>query len=173
MYVLYGGALEGGTSLGSLDPESGVTLTGDATPIGKLISRAGDVDGDGFPDLLVSGASMKGRVYAVLGSDALHSSVIDDLGRLLQIEGDSQNEDLPQGLDVVGHVNSDNRDEIVVSSLVSVSMLLGTKGDYPDQRRLGDLHERSSGRLALWLERTPVARRVGRRKCRRRLRWLR
>lgn len=132
VYVLYGGgALSGGLALSGAGAARGVILTGDTTPIGASISRAGDVNGDGTPDLLVSGASTKGRVYAVLGSDALQSSVIDAQPNLLQIEGDSGPEALPQGMDFVGHVNGDRRDEVVVSSLVAVTMLLGTGGPYP------------------------------------------
>ncbi len=131
VYVLYGGALSGGLALGGAGAARGIILTGDATPIGASISRAGDVNGDGTPDLLVSGASTKGRVYAVLGSDALQSSVIDAQPNLLQIEGDSGPEALPQGMDFVGHVNGDKKDEVVVASLVAVTMLLGTDGPYP------------------------------------------
>ena len=131
VYVLYGGALSGGLALSGAGAARGIILTGDATPIGALISRAGDVNGDGTPDLLVSGASTKGRLYALLGSDSLQSSVIDAQPNLLQVEGDSGPEALPQGMDFVGHVNADKKDEIVVSSLVTVTMLLGTDGPYP------------------------------------------
>ena len=64
VYIVYGGAFTGSFFAAS----AGVTLTGgDTAPIGDLISRAGDVNGDGTPDLLVSGRFLKGRVYAVLG----------------------------------------------------------------------------------------------------------
>ena len=131
VYVLYGGALSGGIALSALGAERGVTLTGDTSPIGALISRAGDVNGDGTPDLLVSGSADNGRVYAVLGSSTLMPAVIDALPSLLKIDGDAQNEALPQSMDTVGHVTTDRRDEVVLGSLVAVTMLNGTKGAYP------------------------------------------
>jgi hypothetical protein len=131
VYVLYGGALSGGTALTSLSAQRGITLTGDAAAIGALIGGAGDVNGDGTPDLLVSGASANGRVYAVLGSSTLASGVIDALPDLLQIEGEKFGEGLPLSLDGVGHVNADNRAEVVMASQASVVMLQGTNGAYP------------------------------------------
>ena len=130
VYVLYGGTFSGGTALANLSAARGVTLTSSGASIGNLISRAGDVNGDGTPDLLISAALNNGRVYAVLGSDKLKSSDIDALPNL-RIDGDLQNEALPQSLDYVGNVNSDGRDEIVVASQVSVTLLLGTDGAYP------------------------------------------
>lgn len=131
VYVLYGGALSGGVALSGLNAQRGVALTGDTSPIGALISRAGDVNGDGLPDLLVSGSANNGSVFAVLGSGALKSGVIDAAADLLQIDGDAQNEALPQSMDAVGHVTNDKRDEVVLGSLVAVAMLQGTKGAWP------------------------------------------
>jgi hypothetical protein len=131
VYVLYGGALSGSTALAGLSPQGGVTLSGDTVAIGALIGRAGDVNGDGIPDLLVSGASDNGRVYAVLGSEALQSATIDALPGLFQIEGDSKNEALPQSLDTVGHITNDALDEVVVASLTTVALLQGQNAAYP------------------------------------------
>ena len=131
VHVLFGGTLSGGAAFASLNAQRRATLTGGTAPIGALISRAGDVNGDGIPDLLVSGASANGRVYAVLGSGSLKSAVIDAVPDLLQIEGDAQNEALPLSLDAVGHVTTDKRDEIVIASLASVVMLQGPTGAYP------------------------------------------
>ncbi|HEY0463326.1 MAG TPA: Ig-like domain-containing protein [Polyangiaceae bacterium] len=132
VYVLFGGALSGAIALESLPVERGIKLSGSATtPIAQRINRAGDVNGDGIPDLLVTGASMNGRVYAVLGSATLASSDIDSLSNLLQIEGGVQSEHLPTSFDVVGHVNDDRADEIVMASYASVTVLQGTDGQYP------------------------------------------
>ena len=137
VYVLYGGALSGGIALGSLSAQRGVTLTGDASPIGALIGHAGDVNGDGTPDLLVSGALDNGRVYAVLGSKALKGGVIDSLPGLFQIDGDLKNEALPQSLDAVGHVTSDALDEVVMASFTTVAVLQGQKAAYPPKDDVG------------------------------------
>lgn len=131
VYVLYGGALSGGIALDGLSAQRGIILTGNASPIGALISRAGDVNGDGRPDLLVSGSANNGSVYAVLGSSSLASGLIDAAADVLQIEGDAQNEALPQSMASVGHVTSDKRDEVVLGSLVGVTLLQGTKGPWP------------------------------------------
>jgi hypothetical protein len=131
VYVVLGGALSGAVGLDSLSATQGATLTGKSAPIGALISHGGDVDGDGIPDLLVSGASANGRVYAVPGGKALKSTAIDDIPGLLQIENDSINEVL--GLDYVGNVDGHLGDEIAMTNHGSVVMVQGTApgGAYP------------------------------------------
>lgn len=126
VYVLFGGSLSGALSLASLPAARGVKFSGAATaPIAAQISRAGDVNGDGVPDLLVAGASDNGRVYALLGSATLASSPIDSAPGLLQIEGSTVSEHLPVSFDVVGHVNDDAADEIVMTSYESATVLSG------------------------------------------------
>ena len=128
VYIVYGGALTGALPAAGAD----VVLKGrDVAPIGSMISRAGDVNGDGTPDLLVSGTSLNGRVYAVLGGKNLKSSDIDNLADLLQIDGATPGEGLPVSLDYVGHVDADAKDEVVLASLKSVTMLRGPAGAYP------------------------------------------
>jgi hypothetical protein len=126
-----GGALPGATALGSLTAAQGVTLIGKSASIGALISHAGDVNGDGIPDLLVSGASSYGRVYAVLGSKILKSAAIDDVPGLFQIQSGAPNELLPLSLDYVGKVDADDKDEIAMTSRSSVAMVLGASDAYP------------------------------------------
>ncbi|HEY3252549.1 MAG TPA: Ig-like domain-containing protein [Polyangiaceae bacterium] len=131
-YVLFGGALSGAISLATLPAARGVKLSGSASaPIAQRINRGGDVNGDGIPDLLVSGASDNGRVYAVLGSATLSSSDIDSLPNLLKIDGGMLSENLPTSFDVVGHVNDDRADEIVMASYTSATVLQGTADQYP------------------------------------------
>jgi hypothetical protein len=131
VYVLSGGALSGGTALASLGPARASLLTGGAVVIGDLVSRAGDVNGDGVPDLLVSGRSANGRVYAVPGSNTLKSGVIDAVPDLLQIEGALNNEALPKTMDYVGRANADDESDVAMASLSSVVMLQGTATAYP------------------------------------------
>ena len=128
VYIVYGGALTGALAAGS----AGITLNGsDSAPIGDIVSHAGDVNGDGTPDLLVSGRFLKGRVYAVLGGKNLKSANIDDLPDLLEIDGASPGDSLPVSMDYVGRVDSDTKDEIVMASIKSITMLLGRAGAYP------------------------------------------
>jgi hypothetical protein len=124
VYVVLGGALSGALALDSLSATQGATLTGKSAPIGARISRGGDVNGDGTPDLLVSAASSNGRVYAVPGAKALKSIAIDDVPNLLQLENDSINEVL--GLDYVGDVDGHPGDEIAMTNHGSVIMVQGT-----------------------------------------------
>jgi hypothetical protein len=133
VYVVFGGALSGGLSLGGPSATPGATLSGKSAAIGALISHGGDVNGDGIPDLLVSGASPNGRVYAVLGSKSLKSSAIDDLPELLQIESGALNELLPESMDYVGNVDAQPGDEIAMTNHSSVVMVQGTApgGSYP------------------------------------------
>jgi len=132
VYVLFGGSLSGALSLSMLPATRGVKLTGSATaPIAAQISRAGDVNGDGIGDLLVSGASDNGRVYAVLGTATLASSDIESVPELFRIEGGSVSEHLPVSFDVVGHVTDDQTDEIVMTSYESATVLNGSSSSYP------------------------------------------
>jgi len=138
VYVLFGGALSGAMPLAMLPAARGIKLTGTSTvPIGELISRAGDVNGDGSPDLLVSAPLGNGHVYALLGSSTLKSGDLASVPNLLQIEGGSINEHLPLSLDVVGKVNADDADEVVLASLSSVVVLLGTDSAYPSTTATG------------------------------------
>lgn len=131
VYVLFGGALSGGYALGALTSARGARLTGGTAPIGELIGGAGDVNGDGTPDLLVSGASNNGHVYAVLGSDRLKDSPIDSLTGLFQIEGGSINEGLPSSLDTVGKLAGDDKDAVVLASQGGVVVVRGSSAAYP------------------------------------------
>ena len=89
------------------------------------------MNGDRVPDLLVSGRSANGRVYAVPGSNKLQSSGIDAVPALLQIEGALNNEALPKAMDYVGHANADDKSDVAMASLSSVVVLQGTATAYP------------------------------------------
>lgn len=132
VHVVRGGAASGGTALAQLPANRHITITGNATTrIGRLVSRGGDVNGDGVPDLLIAGDSgLRGYLFAVPGSASPQSSSIEAVSGLLQVESDSDNEGLPSSMDVVGNVDGDDRAEVVMGSLASMVMLKG--GDtYP------------------------------------------
>jgi len=132
VYVLFGGALSGRISLATLAAARGAKFSGSATAqIAARISRAGDVNGDGVPDLLVSDAAENGRVFALLGTSALTSSALESVPELLQIKGSSLSENLPVSFDLVGHVTDDQADEVVMTSYESVTVLYGTSTAYP------------------------------------------
>jgi hypothetical protein len=136
VYVVFGGALSGALALGALSATQGATLTGKSVAIGKLISHGGDVNDDGIPDLLVSGASsplQNGRVFVVLGTKTPKSADIDDVPGLFVIQSDAANDLLPESLDYVGNVDNADGDEIAMTSRSSVIMVRGTTrgGTYP------------------------------------------
>jgi Bacterial Ig domain/FG-GAP repeat/FG-GAP-like repeat len=146
VYVVYGGALSGALSLAALPAASGVTLTGSASaPIGALLAGGGDVNGDGLPDLLISGASTNGSVFALLGSDHLTSAVLSSLPNVLKIDGAVSSELLPLSMDFVGTVDADALDEVVMASRSSVTMVLGTPYQYPANTGLVSTDGKSGG----------------------------
>ena len=75
-YVVFGGAGVGGTgliNLSSLNGTNGFILNAENNPagFGSSVSTAGDVNGDGYDDLLIgapSYANQTGRSYVVFGS---------------------------------------------------------------------------------------------------------
>lgn len=126
VYVVYGGKLSGGIALGTLKANDGFVLSGSAAaPIGELISRAGDMNGDGIPDLLVSGNTVNGRVYGVPGAATQASTDIESVPGVTQLLGAEPIGVLPVSMDRVGNVNGDAKAEVVVASNKSVSLLLG------------------------------------------------
>jgi Ca2+-binding RTX toxin-like protein len=86
-YVIFGRATGFGTlqTLSSLDGTNGLKLNGVAGPddTGTAVSAAGDVNGDGLDDLMVTaantseGGSSAGTTYVVFGSTSPFPSVLD------------------------------------------------------------------------------------------------
>ncbi|MCB9682501.1 MAG: FG-GAP repeat protein [Alphaproteobacteria bacterium] len=92
-------------------PDQLVTPTGLGTGFGQAVRAAGDVDGDGFADLLVSGTSGGGGALYLLHGDASGVDPVPD--RLL---------DAPLGSEVLhgafaglGDVDGDGLDDVVVA----------------------------------------------------------
>ncbi|MEM1012062.1 MAG: hypothetical protein AAGI46_07550 [Planctomycetota bacterium] len=78
--------------------------------LGWVVAGAGDVDGDGFPDLMVGvpgGNSETGLVHVVSGTTGaiIHS-----------VKGDSIGDQFGSAVDAMGDVNGDGFDDIVVGS---------------------------------------------------------
>ena len=85
-YVVFGKSESFGTSvdLGALDGTDGFVLEGFGGYSGKSVSEAGDVDGDGYGDILIGayGAdSYAGETYVVFGKGGSFGSSVD-LGAL-------------------------------------------------------------------------------------------
>src|SRR5262249_17319130 len=90
-YVVFGGnALAGGTLALDAPGAPGFTLRGfeDGAEAGRSVSGAGDVNGDGFDDLIVgapntaAGGTSRGAAYVVFGGNALAGATLtlDNLG---------------------------------------------------------------------------------------------
>ena len=134
-YVVYGGASAPGTDgvldLGALDGTNGFTLTGiDASDLsGRSVSSAGDVNGDGYDDLIIgaanadpNGVDRAGETYIVYGgASAPGTGGVLDLSDL-----DGTNGFILNGIDAgdgsgrfvssAGDVNGDGYDDLIIGA---------------------------------------------------------
>ena len=143
-YVIFGGACgfgrpngAGGSlvDLTTLSEEEGFVIRGDAArdEAGAVVSGAGDVNGDGFDDLVVgarygdNGGTDSGEAYVVFGSgcefgteDAAGRSVVDltSLGAAdgFIIQGDAPGDSAGWSVSSAGDVNGDNFADIIVGA---------------------------------------------------------
>jgi len=142
-YVVFGsgsgfGTLVGGRrviDLTTLTPSQGFIIQGDATgdSAGWSVSSAGDVNGDGFDDMIVGarlgddGGGNAGEAYLVFGrasdfgtADAAGRRVIDltffapTLGFIIQ--GDLGSDLAGQSVSAAGDVNGDGFDDLIVGA---------------------------------------------------------
>jgi surface antigen len=88
------------------------------------VAGAGDVNGDGYQDVLVGGSHLTanggwlGSVWVVFGSSTLGGNV-DLLGlgtRGFRIDGASENDGMGNAVDGIGDVNGDGKDDIVIGA---------------------------------------------------------
>ncbi|WP_288926582.1 hypothetical protein [uncultured Maritimibacter sp.] len=130
-YVLFGGV--GGianltlSDTGALSPDKGFAIRGDAAGdlAGFDVARAGDVNGDGFDDVLVGafygsdGGALAGETYLIFGTS---SGIADiDLTGLsasvgIIIQGDAAGDRLGTSVSWAGDVNGDGFDDIIVGA---------------------------------------------------------
>ncbi len=94
-----------------------VTMTGEATSndFGYSVSEAGDVNNDGYDDVIVGarhyGANNKGRGYIFFGN-----SILDNIADI-KMEGDnSNNSEFGYSVSTAGDVNGDGYSDVVVGA---------------------------------------------------------
>ena len=128
-YVIFGQA--GGAAglsdidLSSLTSAQGFTITGDAAgdQAGYSVSSAGDINGDGFDDILVgapfgdNGGSDAGEAYLIYGKASGFSDI--DLTSFtaadgIIFQGLSSGDDAGWSVSSAGDINGDGRDDILI-----------------------------------------------------------
>jgi uncharacterized delta-60 repeat protein len=128
-YLIFGGtSLPATTDLRNLG-NAGVTFFGEDPndQCGFAVSGAGDVNGDGFEDLLIGApeadgsgnfTNRAGTVYLIFGSAALPTTI--DLGNLgasgITIHGGQEDERIGIALSSAGDVNGDGLSDLLIGS---------------------------------------------------------
>ncbi|MCP4306559.1 MAG: hypothetical protein GY788_17155, partial [bacterium] len=142
-YVVFGSGSGFGSDVGgrqvidltSLSASEGFIIQGDegSDRAGYIVSSAGDVNGDGFDDLIIGaplgddGGSFAGEAYVVFGTDAgfgtpdLASRQVIDLTNLSAaqgfiIQGDEGSDRAGWSVSSAGDVNGDGFDDLIVGA---------------------------------------------------------
>jgi hypothetical protein len=132
-YVVFGGAgvgSSGNFDLAALDGRNGFRIPGLASPdsTGFAVSTAGDVNGDGVPDLLIGagGASPGGRFvagagYVVFGGAGVGSTGSFDLAALdgrdgFKLSGVAADDLAGRAVNEAGDVNGDGVDDVLIGA---------------------------------------------------------
>ena len=144
-YIVYGGARAPGTdgrfNLSSLDGTNGFTLTGiDAGDrSGFSVSSAGDVNGDGYDDLIIGADGVDGsagETYVVYGAASAPGTDGElDLGALdgtngFILTGIAAGDSSGQSVSSAGDVNGDGYDDLII----------GASGGDPNGNRSGETY---------------------------------
>ena len=135
IYIVYGGASAPGTNgaldLSDLDGSNGFTLTGiDAGDrSGRSVSAAGDVNGDGYDDLIIgahyadpNGDIWAGETYIVYGGASapgtdgvLDLSMLDGSNGFI-LNGIDRNDYSGRSVSSAGDVNGDGYDDLIIGA---------------------------------------------------------
>ena len=129
-YIVYGGASPPGTggrfNLSTLDGSNGFILTGiDANDqSGRSVSSAGDVNGDGYDDLIIgaNGGDPNGEIYVIYGgANAPGSDGVLDLSDLdgtngFILTGIDANDFSGRSVSSAGDVNGDGYDDLIIGA---------------------------------------------------------
>ena len=128
-YVVFGGPGIGSSgllALSSLNGTNGFKLDGEASndQSGQSVSAAGDINGDGYGDLLIGAhyhASYTGRSYVVLGGSGVGSSGLLALSSLngingFKLDGEGSSDRSGHSVSTAGDINDDGYDDLLVGA---------------------------------------------------------
>ena len=136
-YVVFGGPGINGSgliALSGLNGSNGFKLDGEANDqSGFSVSAAGDINGDGFADLLIGAygyASYTGRSYVVLGGPGVGSSGLVALSGLngsngFKLDGETTSDGCGQSVSVAGDINGDGFADLLIGARYHASSMMG------------------------------------------------
>ncbi|SDU36356.1 integrin alpha [Nitrosomonas ureae] len=129
-YVVFGKAagFDATMNLSGLDGINGFRLDGEAAPIysGHFVSNAGDVNGDGFDDVIVGARYTdpniysSGSSYVIFGKASGFDAKIDlsslDGTNGFRLDGETEGDSLGVSVSNAGDVNGDGFDDVIVGA---------------------------------------------------------
>jgi hypothetical protein len=130
-YVVFGqsGGYSAAFDVATLDGSNGFRLVGSFTNYyaGEAVSSAGDINGDGYDDLIIgaygsdpNGYSFAGRAFVVFGQSSGFSSTVD-LGSLsgpdgFRLDGLAEGDYLGKAVGSAGDYNGDGYDDLIIGA---------------------------------------------------------